>query len=139
MSKFLRVVQLVILEYGPIAPTTHSARLGLRARNREKGGSNVRTFCRDPAAHEWKRELGSGPYEAKITGKLQAGYAHAGSMPVHSSDGNFPTAEDGERYLTPEVPVGWGRAVRKETFPERRQRKSSTHYVDPAVRLLRNR
>ena len=35
-------------------------------------------------------------------------------MPVHSSDGDFPTAEDGERYLAPEVPVGWGRASREE-------------------------
>ncbi len=40
-------------------------------------------------------------------------------MPVHSSDGDFLTAEDGERYLAPEVPVGWASREEEENFPRR--------------------
>jgi hypothetical protein len=43
-----------------------------------------------------RRRLGTG---------LEPGHAFAGSVPVHSSDGDLPTAEDGERRLSSRVPV----------------------------------
>ena len=64
-----------------------------------------RTFWCNSTPYEWEGELGSDPYEAKITRKLEAGYAYAGSVPVHSSNGDLPTAEDGKRHLSSRIPV----------------------------------
>ena len=64
----------------------------------------VHTFRCNSTPYEWECELGSGPDEAKITRKLEAGYAYAGSVPVHSSNGDLPTAEDGKRHLSSRIP-----------------------------------
>ena len=64
-----------------------------------------RTFWCNSTPYEWECELGSGPNEAKITRKLETGYAYAGSVPVHSSHGDLPTAEDGKRHLSSRIPV----------------------------------
>ena len=55
-----------------------------------------RTFGRDSPAHERQSELGPGPGEAEIARELEAGYAYASSMPVHSDDGDLPATEDGK-------------------------------------------
>src|SRR6266849_2531153 len=60
----------------------------------------VRTFWCNSTPYERECELGSGPNEAKITRKLEAGYAYARSVPVHGSYGDLPTAEDGKRHLS---------------------------------------
>ncbi len=63
----------------------------------------VRTFWSDSKPCEWECEFGAGPSEAEITRELEAGYAHAGSVPVHGSDGDLPTAKDGDRYLSSRI------------------------------------
>jgi hypothetical protein len=70
-----------------------------------KGGKKDSTFCSNSASHERQRKLGSRPGEAEIAGELQASYAHANRVPVHSNDSDFPTAEDGKRHLAPIIPV----------------------------------
>jgi hypothetical protein len=54
--------------------------------------------------YEWECEFGSCPNEAKIRQKSEASYAYASSVPIHSSNGDFPTAEDGKRHLSSRVP-----------------------------------
>jgi hypothetical protein len=64
-----------------------------------------RTFGCNPTAHEWQSELGSRPSEAEIAWELETGYAYAGSMSVHSSDGNLSAAEDSKCHLSTTIPV----------------------------------
>jgi hypothetical protein len=81
-------------------------RMPTPAREEERAGRvTSRTFWCNPTPYEWECELGSGPNEAKITRKLEAGYAYAGSVPVHGSNGDLPTAEDGKRHLSSRIPV----------------------------------
>jgi hypothetical protein len=63
---------MCVLEYGSQSNSPpHSGPAFDCVRETERNmGECVRTFWRDPATHEWQRELGSGPYEAEITGKL---------------------------------------------------------------------
>ena len=66
----------------------------------------VRTFWCNSTPNKWECEFGSGPNEAKITRKLKAGYAYAGSVPVHSSNGDLPTTnlKDGKSHLSSGIP-----------------------------------
>ena len=70
-----------------------------------EGGWEDVTFWHDADPYERECELGSRPDEAKVTRELQAGYAHAGGVPVHGSNGELPAAEDGECHLSPRIPV----------------------------------
>jgi hypothetical protein len=75
------------------------------AREEEGQACMPRTFWCNSTPYEWECELGRGPNEAKITRKLEAGYAYSGSVPVHSTNGDLPTAEDGKRHLSSRILV----------------------------------
>jgi hypothetical protein len=65
------------------------------------------TFSRDPATHERQGKLCSGPNEAEVTRKLHTTKADANSVPIHGDNGDFPAAENGERYFASQIPVSW--------------------------------
>jgi hypothetical protein len=59
---------------------------------------------------------------------LEAGYAYAGSVPVHSSNGDLPTAEDGKCHPSSRIPVRMPTlsfvVLAKEVPPTRRNIRS---------------